>query len=387
MSSYSESATELFEMAVERLKSGDSHGAISHFSLSLQCEERPSTYFERAKLYQKNGDLEKAVSDLERAITLCKQSADEKDLRQQLVAWRDQILPDLNQKRSRQDKLSSLSTARDFDGLLDAFELTPFRDAILGQAEMSVRLRLSEDRLDSARSKFGGLPDLPGDLTWPCSASGAPLSFLAQLDLSELLATCAGGIFGGEGLLSFFYDADQQPWGFDPKDREGWKVFYFPITEKLVKSNSPVTLADYCVFAPCKLSFEDELTFAGGDSVSELKMSFDEESRYYDLCSEWYGDGVFHRLLGHPQLIQSDWRLECQLASNGIYVGDPSGYKSESARELEGGANKWKLLLQLDSDEMTGMQWGDVGRLYFCIDEPSLSKADSNNIWTILQCY
>lgn len=290
-------------------------------------------------------------------------------------------------KQMESNSDSTVPRSRDFDRLLEAFELKPFRDAMLKQAEMSVRLRLSEDRSDLAKSKFGGVPDLPEGLEWPCTASGTPLSFLAQVDLSELGATCAGGIFGGAGLLSFFYEAGEQPWGFDPEHRDNWKVFHFSSAERMRKLKPPTALPRDCVFDSCKISFEDELTFAEGESVSELKMTDDEESRYFEMCAEWYGDEMFHRLLGHPQLIQGDWRLESQLASNGIYVGEPCSDKADAIKELKGGADKWKLLLQVDSDEMTGMQWGDVGRLYFCIEEQKLANADLSNIWMILQCY
>ncbi len=43
----------------------------------------------------------------------------------------------------------------------------------------------SPDR--SSRSHFGGLPDLPRDLDWPTrAATGKPMSFIAQIDLSDL---------------------------------------------------------------------------------------------------------------------------------------------------------------------------------------------------------
>lgn len=42
---------------------------------------------------------------------------------------------------------------------------------------------------------------------------------------------------------------------------------------------------------------------------------------------------------------------ECQLASKGIYVGNPEGYQDPLVPELKAGAAEWKLLLQLDTDD------------------------------------
>ena len=85
--------------------------------------------------------------------------------------------------------------------------------------------------------------------------------------------------------------------------------------------------------------------------------------------------------------IQSEMELECQLVSNGLYCGDPSGYNDPKAKELEKGAKDWILLLQIDSeDEKTGMMWGDVGRLYFWIKREDLKNKNFNKSWMILQC-
>ena len=56
--------------------------------------------------------------------------------------------------------------------------------------------------------------------------------------------------------------------------------------------------------------------------------------------------------------------LEAQLASHGVYCGDPAGYESPEAGRLEAGAKDRRLLLQLDSDEHMDVMWGDAGILY-----------------------
>jgi uncharacterized protein YwqG len=79
--------------------------------------------------------------------------------------------------------------------------------------------------------------------------------------------------------------------------------------------------------------------------------------------------------------------LECQLTSNGIYCGDPSGYNSPEAQRLRGGAEDWRLLLQMDSDDDLGLMWGDVGILYFWIREQDARAGDFSKSWVILQCH
>jgi len=62
--------------------------------------------------------------------------------------------------------------------------------------------------------------------------------------------------------------------------------------------------------------------------------------------------------------------LECQLVTNGLYLGDLSGYKDPRRKELEPGADDWTLLIQIDSDDKAKMMWGDGGHA-LCLDSPS----------------
>ena len=61
-----------------------------------------------------------------------------------------------------------------------------------------------------------------------------PLAFLAQFNLSDI-ASAGGTDLGlpGWGLLSFFYDAESEPWGFDPGDSAGFQLMWFgdPVLE------------------------------------------------------------------------------------------------------------------------------------------------------------
>lgn len=124
--------------------------------------------------------------------------------------------------------------------------------------------------------------------------------------------------------------------------------------------------------------------------VWELADKLTEEER--ELMAELTLDEgrpvVDHHLLGHPQLIQNDMRGQCELATHGIYLGDPNLPETvKEKRLLEGAAEKWELLLQLDSDwDIPEWMWGGLGRLYFWIRRDDLDAGNFDRTWLILQC-
>lgn len=89
---------------------------------------------------------------------------------------------------------------------------------------------------------------------------------------------------------------------------------------------------------------------------------------------------------GHANQIQGDVRLRAQLVSNGIYCGDSGGYKEGLKRGLHAGAGDWLLLLQVDSEERSGMYWGDSGRIYFMIHRDALRRRKFDEVRLVLQC-
>src|SRR5262245_3485972 len=77
------------------------------------------------------------------------------------------------------------------------------------------------------RSHFGGIPDLPKDVPWPAWRRGK-LAFLARIALTELRLAHSVPWLPQSGALLFFYDIENEPWGFDPGDRGGAKVLFLP---------------------------------------------------------------------------------------------------------------------------------------------------------------
>jgi uncharacterized protein YwqG len=255
----------------------------------------------------------------------------------------------------------------------------------------------------AAATKLGGEPDLPRGLAWPqrapyaltdqrqrhVSQDAAPLDFLAQINLAEVAAIGCDLPLPSSGLLSFFYDSEFQPWGFDPGDAAGFRVIYTPAGGDLVRLIHPggvrpalpvrleasETLPDWAwFFEHHGDEIDDDI-----DEFQETLEMFDDEQLY-----EMFDTG--HVIGGWPALIQNPMELECQLASNGINVGGPEGYADPRAKALEAGAADWRLLLQLDSEDELDWMWGDAGTLYFWCRKQDIAAARFERAWTILQC-
>lgn len=242
-------------------------------------------------------------------------------------------------------------------------------------------------RPGAGMSRLGGLPQMPADLPWP-HWKNLPQSFLAQIDLAEI-AQVLPSFLPPTGTLFFFYDQEQCVWGFDPKHRGGWQVLYHASDVRNLPERSPPNgRTKDCTYPPRPVVPHRIDLLPDSQRLDRSDFDWDRDGEVYmEVRDAPFGDIKHHQMLGYPSPVQGDeMELECQLASNGIYVGDPDGYKHPRVPELKPGAGEWKLLLQLDSDDDLGWMWGDVGTLYFWIRESDARKADFSNVWMVFQC-
>lgn len=233
-------------------------------------------------------------------------------------------------------------------------------------------------------SKIGGQPDLPKGVDWFKENNSKPLSFIAQINLKEIKSFDNDDLLPDNGILYFFYSAEQEAWGFDPNDSDKFMVYYTPETENIDRREFPSDLPKNSRFNECKLVFKTTVSLPSWDNEFVRKTLSEKEIHQYLNLPQDY---AINKILGYANNIQNEMGLECQLVTNGLYCGDLSGYDDPKVKELEKGANDWILLFQIDSeDEKTGMMWGDVGRLYFWIKKEVLKSKDFNKAWMILQC-
>ncbi|PZO37748.1 MAG: DUF1963 domain-containing protein [Pseudanabaena frigida] len=278
--------------------------------------------------------------------------------------------------------------------LIDKHDLGMFADLI--EAAIQPAIHLSKvDSQESAigASRIGGLPDVPADFQWVLWQN-RPLSFLAQIDCADLQGFDSAKYLPNSGMLYFFYDEIEQPWGFDPSDRGSSAIIYHPSTENLIPSSLPegADIDSGWLFTSYALKFREVLSLPSYDSLAFEQMSIPQDriDDYVNLIEDMKeliaANEPMHQMLGHSSNIQGDMQLECQLTSHGIHCDDASGYNSPIAKDQAAGASDWLLLLQLDSDDDVEMMWGDVGMLYFWIRKSSLQSKRFDEAWTILQC-
>ena len=224
------------------------------------------------------------------------------------------------------------------------------------------------------------LPDSSPATSWPRN-DGEPLGFIAQVNLAEVAPFDTEGVLPNEGLLSFYDAVTQSAWGFDPAD-SGSAGALHTCTRHRGISFVPGRPGRGRRFQGAAAATAVPASFAPWESfdIEALGMTRDEGFSYAELFNDQ--DAIVHRLLGHPDPVQGDMQVECQLVTNGLSTGD----NDPRASELRDGAADWRLLLQIDSEDEAEMMWGDVGRLYYWIKHSDLVARNWELSWLILQC-
>jgi hypothetical protein len=184
--------------------------------------------------------------------------------------------------------------------------------------------------------------------------------------------------------------------GFDPLHKGGARIVYVDVPHsQLHRVDHPDVASAGGPFESCAVHFttryelpdwNDRILDPYRDPMdSELEERYRTVERALRPSTE---DAPNHHLLGHPQLVQGDVRGPCALVTQGIYCGDPSGFRDKRADALlEHAGEEWALLLQLDNDESgADWLWGDQGRIYFLIRHSDLAAKYFDDAWLVLQC-
>jgi uncharacterized protein YwqG len=295
------------------------------------------------------------------------------------------------------------------DQLLKKYNLQSLTSTLDRYVQPAVAFSLTGER--HGRSVFGGAPLAPSAFEWPSYTPpprryppipavlaklgvrqppdpvSRPLDFLLQIDLADVGTFDATRALPQHGLLTFFYDCENQPWGYDPAHQDGFRVTLFDRGD-LVTRLPPAAPLERRGLA---FSRGDTLPHIGSKTYDDVSAACDLPDAYFEFLEEferqaYSSEGGLHRMFGHSANVQGDMQLEAQLVSHGLYCGDPSGYQNPRAEQLAAGAADWVLLLQLDSDDAAQIMWGDAGRLFFWIRRQDLAARRFDRAWMSLQC-
>lgn len=294
------------------------------------------------------------------------------------------------------------------------------KERVLPLIKPAVLLRLSEQSTGAGDSKLGGLPDLPEDVDWPrwdgsaynakelataeeylaksghdswkqrieelnSGSKNVPLSFIAQLNLSDLAGLDHGLPLPESGILFFFYELCEQPWGYCPSHRGGFQVVHAPAGVQLEPRSPPSDLATDMELGPGRrVTPTNVLTLPSWSDFDDDELN-DHYDELQDALSGSAASMIGHQVGGHPDQIQGDMARQCALVTQGVFSGSPPD-PSEQIEQMAKRASEWHLLLQITSDEELDWSWGgNDGNFYWWMREEDIRLGRWGEAWFCFQ--
>lgn len=261
-----------------------------------------------------------------------------------------------------------------FDQLLRKHDLYHKKSEIISSLKNSIHLKkvaVDEDDLNIGSSKLGGHPDMPDGMGFPRYEKGY-LWFIGQFNLAEAKAYDKDNLLPDRGILYLFYDAYEQPWGFEDEDQGCYKVLFFDGDMSELKRRAyPVQNEDYYPLDAFKVHFENIFTISEEPENIELEDE-DEEENFWNFRQE---------------LMQGE-DDEGNIIPAHYMLGVPFNVQNDVFEELFDRPKEPVLLFQIDSDEEDlGVMWGDSGLLYFCMEKEDLLNKQFEKVRFTLQCF
>ena len=230
-------------------------------------------------------------------------------------------------------------------------------------------LALTPAKQAACVSRLCGVPYVGVDFRWP-EHEGRPMLFLCQIDLVEAATRIPASPLPKQGGLLFFVASDDEgePLLNDDFNPAAACVLWLPVL-----APSPLPGVDGSGIPAQPIEFAastSDLPQPDAAIVRAAGLTDDDYESYRALIEERLPDGAAkgHRLGGYPHLLQSN-TLEAD--AHYLTVGASPTDEAQAA--------KWRLLLQLDSDDV--FMWGtDSGLLYFMIHDDDLRVADFSRV-------
>ncbi|WMI68232.1 DUF1963 domain-containing protein [Mangrovimonas sp. YM274] len=209
------------------------------------------------------------------------------------------------------------------------------------------------------KSHFGGQPYFEENEEWPKTKSGKNFDFIFQI-----FNNTDNGLPDDIQLFQFYYDFDEFPWD---SDSEGWLVkTYDKINEDEIKMISRPTELEKSKY--CELTFEPIVSLPDWQGLYSICPNANKLSGILNEDSPWENyEKVCKNLIG-----EQDYQSQIG--------GYPKWIQGESTPRNPNNS-LMDLLIQIDSEENSGIMWGDQGMIYF------FYNIETRRIEFMLQCY
>lgn len=279
--------------------------------------------------------------------------------------------------------LTSYSRIHPLDGTQQFARAVGLSKAVLEEARQQARPALHLEHTQEDRSSWiGGDPRVPPDFKWP-SWQGRPMTFLAQMDLSEVAAALREPWFPTHGQLYFFHASGDPELGDEPTERGSWRVIYSRAERSTLTAPNSGS-RDMRVFPRTNVTFRRIESLPSEERVMNGREPTNEEFETLLAAQDAPFKGhPRHQMFGYPVPEQNDnMELESELALRGLtYADEGSNEYRDATRE----AAQWHLLLQLDTDDDLQMMWEDGGLLFFWIKQTDAAQGNFDRVWMVLQ--
>lgn len=294
---------------------------------------------------------------------------------------------------ARQLSISEGITLSDLGKIFTFFEMPNVAKNMHQVAKSSIRLLEAEGDIGCGDSKLGGFPDLPATLGWPKNEKGN-LTFIAQLNTQDFTDLDADNLLPKDRMVFFFYDTNYYgyPLGYKPEDAGGFAVLSCPLSESLYASVTPLE-GEGQSYHEMRLYPSANMGLPAVTAAIQQALVLPEEAAQYMECTNMYyyllqrDELTLHRTLGYPDALQTAPEPICQMVDDGIDATSSLPYSDGTFEKAVEKANDWVLLLQVDSDLRTQMDFRQGGRLYYFIRKQDLVRGDFGKVRGIMQCY
>lgn len=246
---------------------------------------------------------------------------------------------------------------------------------------------------DRTAAVLGGHPQLPDSAEWPSWDGHGPLTFVAALDCAELTRVPLDISLPRSGTLLFFYFDGQYDNGdatvcfWDPGTAAGARTLYVAPSESASARQCPAGIKPY---DRIDLAAEAVVTFPqlehpdlqaafmepGQDLRAFLRHPVNDNAFTGALAERVAGPR--HQVGGYADPVQGPVEREAAMSVLGNRGPSDPQVAAEQAR--------WTLLAQIDSDDRTGMMWGDCGALYWLSRHEDLADGQATKTSFTWQC-